>query len=164
MFLSFQTAFNLVSAAAVCAILESISGLEPSSDTIEPRWLSQASVRLLWPPCWCRWCCLSSTWSSRRWSQYLRLWMLCRDAQLILPILLPLLLSYRCHQQNGDLWLFCPPVLTVPSWSSKASVVILSGNMLKRVGESRRPSRTLTVIRNQSSMLPLKRTALVALS
>ena len=29
--LSFQTAFNLVNAAVVCAILESISGLEPSS-------------------------------------------------------------------------------------------------------------------------------------
>ena len=29
--LSFQTGFNLVNAAAVCAILESISGLEPSS-------------------------------------------------------------------------------------------------------------------------------------
>ena len=29
--LSFQTDFNLVNAAVVCAILESISGLEPSS-------------------------------------------------------------------------------------------------------------------------------------
>ena len=32
-----------------------------------------------------------------------------------------------------------PPMLTVPSWSSKASVMILSRNMLKRVGESRHP-------------------------
>ena len=31
MLLSFQTDFNLVSAAVVCAVLESISGLEPSS-------------------------------------------------------------------------------------------------------------------------------------
>ena len=31
MFLSIQTVFSLVSAAVVCAILESISGLEPSS-------------------------------------------------------------------------------------------------------------------------------------
>ena len=30
-------------------------------------------------------------------------------------------------------------MLTVPSWSSKASVMILSRNMLKRVGESRHP-------------------------
>ena len=31
MLFSFQTGFNLINAAVVCAILESISGLEPSS-------------------------------------------------------------------------------------------------------------------------------------
>ena len=36
MLLSFQTGFNLVNAVVVCAILESISGFEPSSDTTEP--------------------------------------------------------------------------------------------------------------------------------
>ena len=34
--LSFQTCFSLVNAAVVCAILEGISGLEPSSVTTEP--------------------------------------------------------------------------------------------------------------------------------
>ena len=38
MFLSFQTAFNFVSAAVVCALLESILVLEPSSDITEPRY------------------------------------------------------------------------------------------------------------------------------
>ena len=37
--LSFQISFNLVNAAVVCAILESISGLEPSSVITEPRYL-----------------------------------------------------------------------------------------------------------------------------
>ena len=37
--LSFQTGFNLFHAVVVCAILQSISGLEPSSDTTEPRYL-----------------------------------------------------------------------------------------------------------------------------
>ena len=37
--LSFQTGFSLVNAAVVCAVLESISGLEPSSVIIEPRYL-----------------------------------------------------------------------------------------------------------------------------
>ena len=37
--LSFQTGFNLVNAAVVWAILEGISGLEPSSVIIEPRYL-----------------------------------------------------------------------------------------------------------------------------
>ena len=35
--LSLKTGFNLVNAAVVCAILESISGLEPSSVITEPR-------------------------------------------------------------------------------------------------------------------------------
>ena len=56
-----------------------------------------------------------------------------------------------------------PQMLTVPSWSSMASVMILSKNMVKRVGESRHPCQTPTVIWNQSPMLLLERTALVAL-
>ena len=42
--LSFQTGFNLVNAAVVCAILESISGLEPPSVISEPRYLKLVSV------------------------------------------------------------------------------------------------------------------------
>ena len=42
--LSFQTAFNLVSAAVVCTILENISGLEPSSVITEPRYLKLVTV------------------------------------------------------------------------------------------------------------------------
>ena len=53
--------------------------------------------------------------------------------------------------------------LAVPSWSSKGSVMILSRNMLKRVGESRHLCQTPIVVWNQSPMLLLKRTALVAL-
>ena len=42
--------------------------------------------------------------------------------------------------------------------------MILSRNMLKWVGESRHPCQTVTVVRNQSLMLLLKRTALMPLS
>ena len=42
--LSFQTGFNLVDAAVVYAILESISGLEPSSVITEPRYLKLVTV------------------------------------------------------------------------------------------------------------------------
>ena len=42
--MSFQTGFNLVNATVVCAILESISGLEPSSIITEPRYLQLATV------------------------------------------------------------------------------------------------------------------------
>ena len=42
--LSFQIGFNLVNAAVVCAIVESISGLEPSSVITEPRYLKLVTV------------------------------------------------------------------------------------------------------------------------
>ena len=42
--------------------------------------------------------------------------------------------------------------------------MILSRNMLKRVGESRHPCWAPTVVQNQSPKLLLKRIALVALS
>ena len=54
---------------------------------------------------------------------------------------------------NQRLVIVLPPMLTVPSWSSKVSVVILSRNTLKRMGESRHPCRTPTLVRNQSPML-----------
>ena len=47
--LSFQTGFRLVKAAVVCAILESISGLEPSSVTTEPMYLKPATVSSFCP-------------------------------------------------------------------------------------------------------------------
>ena len=47
--LSFQTSFNLVNAAVVCAILESIPGLEPSSVKTEPRYLKLVTVSSFCP-------------------------------------------------------------------------------------------------------------------
>ena len=44
MFLFFKTGFNLVSAAVVCAILESISSLEPPSVITGPRYLKLVTV------------------------------------------------------------------------------------------------------------------------
>ena len=44
MLLSFQTSFNLVNAAVVCAILVSISCLEPSSVITEPKYLKLVAV------------------------------------------------------------------------------------------------------------------------
>ena len=44
MLLSFQTGFNLVNAAVVCIILESVSVYEPLLDTTEPRYLKLVTV------------------------------------------------------------------------------------------------------------------------
>ena len=42
--LSIETGFSLVNAAVVIAILESISGLEPSSVVTEPRYMKLVTV------------------------------------------------------------------------------------------------------------------------
>ena len=47
--LLFQIGFNLVNAAVVCAILESISGLESSSVTTEPRYFKLVTVSSFCP-------------------------------------------------------------------------------------------------------------------
>ena len=47
--LSFQTFFNLVNAVAVCAVLESISDLEPSSVITEPSYLELVTVSSFCP-------------------------------------------------------------------------------------------------------------------
>ena len=47
--LSVQTGFSLVNAAVVCAILESVSGLKPSSVITEPRYLKLVTVSSLCP-------------------------------------------------------------------------------------------------------------------
>ena len=49
MLLSIQTGFSLVNAAFVCAIQESISGLEPSSVITEPRDLKLMTVSSFCP-------------------------------------------------------------------------------------------------------------------
>ena len=49
MLLSFPTGFSLVNAAVVCAILESISGFEPSSVITEPRYLKLVTVSSFCP-------------------------------------------------------------------------------------------------------------------
>ena len=49
MLLSFQTVFNLVNAVVLCAILESISGMEPSLDTTEHRYLKIVTVSSVCP-------------------------------------------------------------------------------------------------------------------
>ena len=47
--LSFQSGFSLVNVVVVYAILESISGLEPSSVITEPRYLKLVTVSSVYP-------------------------------------------------------------------------------------------------------------------
>ena len=47
--LSFQTGFNLFNSAVVCAVLDIISGLEPSAVITEPRYLKLVTVSSICP-------------------------------------------------------------------------------------------------------------------
>ena len=49
MLLSFETGLTLVKTAVVCAVPESISGLEPSSNKTEPRYLKLVTVSGFYP-------------------------------------------------------------------------------------------------------------------
>ena len=55
----------------------------------------------------------------------------------------------RNASANRRLVMVLSPILTVPSWFTSECDVILSGKILKRVGESRHPCRTPTVVQNQ---------------
>ena len=95
--LSIQTGFNLVNAAVVCAILESISGLEPSSVVTEPSCdcLKLLSIRFD--------LCVDATGVVCHQLSLLSTDLHavgCGGAQLNLPALLPLLLSRQCHPQS----------------------------------------------------------------
>ena len=89
--------------------------------------------------------------------------MLRRDAQLNLPVL-PFLLSHQCHQQSGDWWLLylqCWQCLRDFLMCLSCSFPEICWKVWLRVDI---PIGLPDVARNQSPMLPLKETALVALS
>ena len=104
--LSFQTGFNLVNAAVVCTILESISVLEPSSVIFE--WVVEICDCLkLLSIYFSR--CVDATGVVCH-----QLGLLGTDLHAIgcggfvemlnqfLPVPLPLMLSHQCHQQSED--------------------------------------------------------------
>ena len=158
MFLSFQMTFSLVTAAVVWAILES-------------KYFRLGS--LIWY--------YSSQWYLKLWtiSSFLSIvksvlmplvlfiinWvfsgLICKPyaveassrwfTNLISSCSCPARLSMSSAKRKFVIVL--PPKLTVPSWSSSASAIILSKNMLKRVVESRHPWRTPIAVRNHSPML-----------
>ena len=152
--------FSFVRAAVVCAVLERTSGLDPSSETTAQRYLKLVTVPNLCP------------------FTFISLWMplalfvisLVFSALISILYLVQVLsrLSTRASSScsysarasmssaNRRLVILLPPMLTFPSCSSRASDMIRSRKMLKRVGDRRHPCLT--------PMLPFIWTALVALS
>ena len=141
MLLLFQTDFNLINAAVICAILESILGLKPSSGFNWAQVLESFDCLKLLPIYFDL--LVDATGVG----------LLSTDLHAV-EVLLRCSTNFArfssspakpgCHQWNRDWWLFC-----LKSWQClwpKASVMILSGNMLKRMGESQHPRWTPTVL------------------
>ena len=144
-----------------CAILARTSGLEPSSETTAPRYLKLVTVPF--PPF------------------YLYLFLdaigvVCHQFGLLGTdtYLIPcagFVETLYCSSSarpsmssaNRRLVIFLPPMLTFQSCSFRASDMIRSRKMLKRVGYRRHPCLTPTVVLNHSPMLLFTWTALVAL-
>ena len=165
MFLSFHMIFSLERAAVVWAIVERISGFDPSLEMIAPRYLKFSTSSSFWP------FILISLWKP------LVLFVIIFVLSPISILYLVVVLSRRSIRTPASssssafttmssakrkLVMSRLPMLALPS--SKASHMILSKKMLKRVGESRHPCRTPTVVLNHSPVLPLIRTSLWALS
>ena len=162
MFLSLHMIFSLEKAAVVWAILERISGFDPSLEMIAPRYLKFSTSSSLWP------FILTSLW--KPFGLFVITFVLSGPISILYLVVV---LSKRSTKTPASSSAFMtmssakrklvmsrPPMLTQPSWSSNASHMILSRKMLKRVGESRHPCRNPTVVLNHSPVLPLNRTAL----
>ena len=167
MLLLLQMGFSFVRTAVACAILERTSGLEPSSETT-PRYLKLVKVP--------NFCLLT----------FISLWMptalfdISNNFSALISILylvhvlsrLSTRASSSCSASarasmssaNRKMIIFLPPMLTLTSCSSRASDMIRSRKMLKKVGDRRHPCLTLTVVLNRCPMLPFIWTALVVLS
>ena len=167
MFLSHHIIFSLERAAVVWAILERISGFDPSLEMIAPRYLKFSTSSSLWP------FILISLWKP---FGFVITFVLSGPISILYLVVVLSRRSIRTPASSSSsafttmssakrkLVMSRPPMLTLPSWSSKASHIILSRKMLKRFGESRHPCRTTTVVLNHSPVLPLNRTALWVLS
>ena len=167
MFLSPHMIFSLERAAVVWAILERISGFDPSLEMIAPRYLKFSTSSSLWP------FILFSLW--KPFGFFVITFVLSRRISILYLVVVLSRRSIRAPPSSSssafttmpsskrNLVISRPPMLTLSSWSSKASHMILSRKMLKRVGESRHPCRTPTVVLNHFPVLPLNRTALWAL-
>ena len=144
--LSFQTGFNLVHAAVVCAILESISVLEPSLALTEHRYFKLVTVLSF-----CPFALISLLMPLVLFVislVFLALKSMPQAVEALSRRSTNFVSSSSSPAKRSMSWakrglvIVLPLILTVPSWSSRASDMILSRNMLERVGESRHPCRT----------------------
>ena len=145
--LSVEMGFSFVRAAVACAVLEKISGLEPSSETTALKYLKLVTV-----PSFCSFTFISLN----------AIVISLVFSALISIVHLVHVLSRLSIRASRSCRL--PPMLTFPSCSSRAPDMISLRKKLSRIGDRRHPCLTLTVALSHSPMLPFIWTALLALS
>ena len=135
MFFFLDMIFSLERAAVVWAILERISGFDPSLEMIAPRYLKFTTSSSICPfiliSLWKPFCLVC-----------IDLYFVCCDGCIEAVCQDPASSSssaFTMSSAKRKLVISHPPMLTIPSWSSSASHMILSSKMLKMVGESRHP-------------------------
>ena len=145
--------FSFVRAAVACAILERTSGLRPLSDTTAPRYSKLVTVPNFCPFTFYLYLSLDAI--------ALFVISLVFSAPISILYLVQVLsrLSNRASSSssrasmsstNRRLVLFLPPMLTFLSCYSRASDMIRSRKMLKRVGDREHPCLTPIVVLNHS--------------
>ena len=155
MFLSFHVVLSFDNAPTVWAILDRISYFNPLFIITEPKYLKLWTVSRFWPP----------ILMSELIPLVLLIINLVFSALLSMPYVVDALSSWLANLNSSSSFpsitsakrkfmLVLSPMLTDPSWSSKASVIILSRKIMKRVGESRHPCLTSTVVTSHSPKLP----------
>ena len=168
MFLSLHMSFSLERPAVVWVILERISGFDPSLEMIAPRYLKFSTSSSLRP------FILISLW--KPFGLFVITFVLSGPVSILYLVVVVSRRSTKTPASSSSsafttmssakrtLVISRPPMLTLPSWSSNASHMILPRKVLKRVSESRHPCRSPTVVLNHSPVLPLNRTTLWTLS
>ena len=145
MFLSLHMIFSLERGAVVWAILERISGFDPSLEKTAPRYLKFSTSSSLWS------FILISLWKPFR--LFVITFVLSGPISILYLVVVLSRRSTRTPASSSSsafttmssakrkLIMSCLPMLTLPSWLSNALHMVISRKMLKRVGESRHPCR-----------------------
>ena len=131
--------FSLVRTAVVWAILERISGFDPSLEMVAPRNLKFSTSSSLRP------LNVISLW--KPFGMFVITFVLSGPIYILYIVVVVARRSTRAPASSSSstfmtissakwkLVISRPPMLTLPSWSSNASHMILSRKMLKRAGE-----------------------------
>ena len=140
MFLFLHMIFSLERTAVIWAIVERISGFEPSLEMIAPRYLKFSAAYSLWPFILALLFVITFVLSGPISILYLVVVVSRRSIRTPASSSSS---AFTTSSAKRKMVISRPPMLKLHSWSSDASQVILSRKILKMVGESRHPCRLL---------------------